>query len=145
MADQGLVDFQCDETNDVALLVGTDGLRDLVLCDGRVQVAQDLHTRFATWAGEWFLDERAGVRYREDVLVKAPNIALIESAFRQLILDTPGVTGIRDFVLGYDPSARILTLSFLALTPWGNLPATGQSIGTELIVLLFPSLGPIFP
>lgn len=142
---QGLTDFQSDETNDVSLLVRSDGLRDLVMCEGRVQVAQDLQTRFGTWAREWFLDERAGVRYREDVLVKAPNIAIIEATFRRLILSTPGVTGVRDFVLEYDRADRRLGLSFVALTPWGDLPTTGESVGTELLILLFPSLGTVIP
>lgn len=141
----GLVDFQSDASNDVQLLVQPDGLRDLVLCDGRVQVAQDMHTRFGTWAGEWFLDLRAGVRWREDVLVKAPNIAIIEAMFRSLILSTPGVTGIEAFTLGFDRATRTLSVSFTATTPWGDLPAVGEAIGTELLILSFPLLGTILP
>jgi len=142
---RGLTDFQADESNDVALLVREDGLRDLVLCDGRVQVAQDLHTRFGTWAGEWFLDLRAGVRYREDVLVKAPNIAIVEAMFRRLIVSTPGVTGVVEFGIEYERAERRLDVQFVALTPWGNLHAVGQSVGASVMLLSFPALGAIVP
>jgi hypothetical protein len=142
---RGLVDFQANRSNDVDLLVGLDGRLDLVLCDGRVQVAQDMHTRFGTWAREWFLDERAGVRYREDVLVKAPNLAFIEAAFRRLIASTPGVIGLQEFRLVYDRADRRLDLAFVALTPWGNLPAVGESVGASIMLLSFPALGAIVP
>lgn len=141
----GLVDFQADEQNDLQLLVQEDGLLDFALCDGRVQVAQDLHTRFGTWAGEWFLDTRAGVRYREDVLVKAPNLAIVEAMFRKLIVSTPGVLRIDTFSLDYSRAKRSVTLAFVAVTPWGNLPAQGEAIGAGMLVLLFPALGSIVP
>ena len=145
MMARGLTDLQANAANDVDLLVGSDGRLDLVLCDGRVQVAQDLHTRFGTWAGEWFLDERAGVRYREDVLVRAPDIAIVEAMFRRLILSTPGVTGIQEFRLAYDRAGRRLDLTFVALTPWGNIAAVGESVGAAIMLLSFPALGAIVP
>lgn len=56
--------------------------------------AQRLRARLRFFKGEWFLDKRQGMPYFEAILVKNPDISLIQSIFRQAVLSTPGTQSI---------------------------------------------------
>jgi hypothetical protein len=53
---------------------------------GAEAVAQRVRVRFRWFLGEWFLDERLGVPYYSDILVKNPDPILISFIFRRVLL-----------------------------------------------------------
>lgn len=77
------------------LLQTPDG--DIDLTGGKQTLVTDpvqagaikLRNRLLLFKGEWFRDTRVGLPYFEQILVKNPNIALLENIFRQAIVSTP--------------------------------------------------------
>lgn len=91
-------------TGDLALASGR-----LSLVTGAAAVRQKLLIRLRLWLGEWVLDRRVGVPYLRDVLVKAPDRAVVEGLLRSVILTCPGVAALLTFelVLRSDRSALL--------------------------------------
>lgn len=94
-------------TNDVSLPIR--------LIRGPDACIQRLRQKFGFSLKEWFLDERLGVPYRDQVLVKNPDTGLIVSIFRRVILGTPGFARVLKMAASFDISSRTLTTSFEAL------------------------------
>jgi hypothetical protein len=117
------VDLQLGTDGDLALEAG-----DLKLVDGLDAIAQDIQIRLRTFKGGWFLDERVGVPYYEDILVKNPNLAHIRSLYRKAIVETPGVVELLELELALDDANRQLTVSFKALTEAGPLEHTVEMV-----------------
>lgn len=121
-AEESVVDGE-DLPRDIALDlstgeldVSTGGLR---LTRGAEAVAQAVFIRLRFFKGEWFLDEDAGTPFYEHILVKAPQADLIRAAFRDRILETPGVSDVPSLTLDYDGPTRSLEVSFTATTDFG--------------------------
>jgi hypothetical protein len=88
----------------------------------RVQIIrQKIAARFRFFVGEWFLDQREGIPYYRDVLLKNPNTDLIRSLFLRVLRQTPGVLDVPSFSLEFDPSARRLSFAFEAKVSDGEV------------------------
>ena len=96
----------------------------LAIIEGVQAVRQKLACRFRMFLGEWFLDQRQGVPYYRDVLVKNPNLGVIRSVFRKVILTTPGILGITKFALTFDKPNRLLLFDFIAQATDGPIVVT---------------------
>lgn len=94
---------------------------DIVWSTGPDYIRQRLAARFQFFLGEYFLDTRQGIPYFRDVFVKFPNLELIRSIFRKVILTTPGVLQLDKFELDYNDSARQLTFTFSARVEGGTV------------------------
>lgn len=115
--------------------VNDDG--DLDLTGGRATLiendqatAQLIRSYLRTFRGEWYLKRLTlGVPYWEDVLVHAPNGALLESIFAKAILERPGVRGLDqlDLDLGDD---RTLLVEYTANTKTGTI---SRSVPLEVL------------
>jgi hypothetical protein len=81
---------------------------------GAEAVAQRVRVRFRWFLGEWFLDERLGVPYYSDILVKNPDPILISFIFRRVLLSTPGVKSVSSFSATLDRTTRTLLVDFEA-------------------------------
>lgn len=90
------------------------GDTDLQLVDGPDAILQHLKQRLKTFLGEWFLDQRIGVPYFQQVFVKHPDPLVLDSAFKAEIINTPGITELLSFALSLDSASRGLHLSFAA-------------------------------
>lgn len=101
-------------SGDLALVSGT-----IAPVAGPVAIRQKLSARFKFFLGEWFLDLRQGVPYYRDVFTKDPNLDVIRSLFRKLILGTPGVLSLASFVINYDQASRSMTFAFQAKVSGG--------------------------
>lgn len=112
--------FRIIPAGDLAL--DEDG--DLVILEDLAYLRQKLAVRFKFFLGEWFLDLREGVPYYRDVFVKNPNLDVIRSLFRRLILGTPGVIGLPRFELFYDEAARQASFAFQAQAKSGVIEVT---------------------
>lgn len=75
-------------------------------------VAQILRSRILFFKGEWFLDQREGVPYFEEILTKNPSLEVIRSIYRGVISKTPGVLAVVSLTLLPDYPNRVLTVSF---------------------------------
>lgn len=78
---------------------------------GADALAQRLTVRYKFFLGEWFLDTRQGIPYFRDILVKNPNLSLIQSVFRRATLLTPGVLAIRRFGTTLEEQGRVRRLN----------------------------------
>lgn len=109
-------------------LVVTGG--DLVLTSdaqagGTQPILQDIITRLRTFSGEWFLDTTLGVPYFQTVLVKAPDMTAVNTAFKDQILSTPGVRTLDQFSARLLPGTRVLAVAFHASTVAGQVSYSG--------------------
>lgn len=88
-------DLALDETGSPVLVV-----------DGEA-IGQHIRQRLKLWAGEWFLNEGAGVPWLDHVLGRPPSeIELAEAVIKAEIAATPGVAEIIEFEARYDRASR---------------------------------------
>jgi hypothetical protein len=99
--------IQVIPAGDLALVNG-----NFVQIDGSQMTRQSLIARFRMFLGEWFLDQREGVPYYRDILVKNPDREVVRSVFRQVLAGTPGVLEILSFEVVFDERERTIRFSF---------------------------------
>jgi len=112
-----MVDIRLDTDGDLYLTEDND----LDLVDGTDAIAQDVSTRLQTFLGEWYLDERIGMPYFQQILGKKPRLALVRSIYNDAILSTPGINTVNDLELDYESGTRTLRVAFRADTISGSL------------------------
>ncbi len=59
---------------------------DISLLTHDLAMGQTIRDRLTTFRGEWFLDLQFGPDYRNDILIKNPELSTISSIFRDEIL-----------------------------------------------------------
>lgn len=96
------------------------------------ETIQRLAVRFKFFLAEWYRDTLLGVPYYEHVLIKNPNLTLIRSLWRQLILDTPGVVRLNRLTESYDKTTRTLRPVFEAVHEDGEVITDGDVLPTLL-------------
>ena len=84
----------------------------LTIVDGDEALRQHLAIRLRFFLGEWFLDNRIGIPYFDDVLIKNPNLVLVRGILRSAISTTPGVESIERFEFEFDGATRKMELDF---------------------------------
>ena len=84
-------------------------------------VAQAVQTRLLLLLGEWFLDITEGMPWSTEVLGKYTGDTY-DSAIRQRILGTPGVTELTDYSSTLDSVKRTLTVTATINTIYGSTP-----------------------
>lgn len=97
----------------------------LTFIQGHEAIAQKVKIRLWFFLGEWYLDQREGIPYWTRVLVKNPDIPGLESMFRRVIAETPGVAVVERLTLTLDRATRAATLDFSARTDEGALIELG--------------------
>lgn len=105
-----------ESTNDLELVNG-----DLALTANDDAIRQHIVQRLRTFLGEWFLDLSVGVPYFQDVLVKNPNVQVVDGVLKQTILDTPGVIELMTFELDFDAGTRKLKVDCSVRTQNGMI------------------------
>lgn len=102
------------------------------------EAIQRLRVRFLFFLGEWYRDQRLGVPYYEHVLIKNPRLTLVRSIWRQLILDTPGITSLNRLTESYDRVARELRPVFEAVFEDGTVITDADVLPVTLLPLEVP-------
>ena len=97
---------------------------NLQLIDNKERIAQQLRITLWEWTGEWFLDARDGVQYREYILVKNPNMKHVRQVLSESIMKVNGVNRIDELNLKYDPKSRTLIVDFEVDTDEGQIART---------------------
>lgn len=105
---------------------------------GAQAFAQRLRIRLMFFKGEWFLDQRQGMPYFEAILVKNPDITLVQSLFRRTILSTPGALSIAQFRTNFDRVRRVFTLDPLEVVITGGVIFRAQP---EEFIVDIPKIG----
>lgn len=111
-----MIDLKLDSQHDLWLKGGR-----LVIVDGVNQKAQQIKVVLLTFLGEWFLDTSRGLPYFDEVLVKNPDSARIQSIFRQKIMRVEGVQAVTGLNLTFDRKNRTLHVQFSAQTEVGMI------------------------
>ena len=96
------------------------------------EAIQRMRVRFLFFLKEWFRDQNLGVPYFEHILIKRPNLTLVRSLWRQVILGTPGITGLNRLTESYDPVLRTLRPVFEAVFEDGTLITDNDVVPTWL-------------
>lgn len=89
--------------------------------NGAAAVGQAVYTRLLMLRGEWFLDTDAGVPYLTDIMTKPVNLARVESAIKQIILETDGVNQVRSFSMVYDNTTRSVVIAANVVTDYDDI------------------------
>jgi len=97
------------------------GKCSFVVINGADKVAQQIKITLLAFLGEWFLDVTFGVPYLEEILVKNPHMAAIETILRSHITDVPHVLRLESFALDWDRARRNLGVNFVAITDYGPI------------------------
>lgn len=82
-------------------------------------VGQAVKTRLQLQEGEWFLDVTVGTPY-SSAIMGTGTISLYDSAIQNVILSTPGVTGIAAYSSGVDPLNRQASINCTIDTIYGQ-------------------------
>lgn len=117
-------DLKLDDTHDLELDNG-----DLLLTEGIDRTRQFLSQRLKFFEGEWFLDTDLGIAYFDEVFVKNPDPIALDTIFKDVILDTPGVLGLEEYEMLLDTATRELKLSFHARTTDGPIEFVEEEVG----------------
>lgn len=102
----------------------TDSGADLAFVISGPLIVQRVKITLLSLLSEWFLLPTWGMPWFESVLVKAPNISLIESVLRSRIMAVEGVSRITSITLDYDAQDRRLGVAFEMQTDVGLLPVS---------------------
>jgi hypothetical protein len=86
----------------------------LNIISGEAAIQQNLTVRLKFFLEEWFLDQRLGIPYFRDILIKNPIMLLVRSIFRNAIASTTGISGVSSLTASINGANRTLSLSFVA-------------------------------
>jgi hypothetical protein len=98
-----VTDLLLDDDGDLALVDG-----QIVLVEGVAEVRQSLQQSLRFLSGEWFLDTRMGVPYRE-LKEKTSDLSLFRSVVTKVARDVDGVLEVLALELDLDRVTRELT------------------------------------
>jgi|SRR5579875_86942 len=113
------------ETNDLLITNG-----DLSLVTGSDAIQQDLQQTLQMYLGEWFLDTTKGVPYKQYILVKNPNLDVVQGLLLDSARNVPGVIEIQDFSFNFDSSLRSASVSIVATNSNGEVIQASAQINT---------------
>lgn len=122
---------------------------DLVIRDGgtlstvtgRREVAQRIKVALETQRGEWALDTRFGVRWRELAYVARPDIPRISAELRRVVSAVPGVTSVGEIDARLNRATRALTIAIEASTREGDVAVMGSDLDFSRPLFLVYFLG----
>lgn len=95
-------------TGDLAVDPAT---KDLQVADGNDAVLQELRILLRQLKGEWFLDERVGVPYLQQIFGKGRSPQVLRSIFRKALLTASRVRSVAELTLSLDSATRTLTVA----------------------------------
>lgn len=92
--------------------------------EGLSYTAQLTKNRLLTVLGEWKADTSRGLPWFSDIMIKNPDLSLVEGLILSCIKETPHVLDVLSITLTLDNKTRILTVTFEALSDWGTFNNT---------------------
>ena len=106
---------------------------DLLLTEGELTLAPDALTEvrqsirqaLSTYLGEWFMDVKIGVDYFGKILVKNPDMSVVNTILLNTILGVPGVIQVMTYKFTPEFATRKMTVTFTARTTSGIITYVG--------------------
>lgn len=92
---------------------------------GTNNILQDVLQNIRFFLGEWYLDNTLGVPWFQQILVKNPDQANIDTILLNTILNVPGVIGVSQYSFEPNLAKRILTVDFICQTTSGPVQYSG--------------------
>tara|TARA_R110002020_G_scaffold213427_1_gene420248 strand:+ start:46333 stop:46707 length:375 start_codon:yes stop_codon:yes gene_type:complete len=89
--------------------------------DGEI-IAQRISIRLQLYFREWVLDREAGTKWYEKILKKGADKYVVDQELRQRVLNTKGVSSIREWNSNLDAQARTYSVQFIAITRLEEIP-----------------------
>lgn len=111
-------------TNDLKIVNG-----DLAIVEGSDAIVQDLQQQLQLWFGEYFLDTTKGIPFRQQILVKNPNIDIVQGYITDCVTKVPGILQMLDFAINYDANGRAATVSVSVQESSGQVINTTVNVG----------------
>lgn len=108
-------------------LVLTNG--DLTFCRGSSAIAQDVLQQLQMFLGEWFLDTSKGIPWLQSILVKSPNLNVINATLQNAICNVNGVSQLVAFNYTYNNATRELSITFQAKCVNGQVISLNTAVG----------------
>lgn len=93
------------------LALSADGT-ELMLTSGAQMAIQQIKAGAEIWQGTLAWDPDAGLPALSQILVKGPDLRVVQQIFRDFLLDTAGVTAVTELSVDLDRAARRLTVRF---------------------------------
>lgn len=116
--------LKLDVNNDIVIGRGTTRI------SGLEYTMQLTKCRLLTVLKEWKANQALGLPWFSDIMIKAPDISLIEGLILSCIKNTPHVIDVLSIDLQLDKNNRMLNVSFEAMSDWGlftsNVPFGGN-------------------
>ena len=103
---------------------------DIVFCEKREAIRQDIIGRLRRFKGECFFAPDEGMPYYEEIFIKNPATNVLNVLFSEAILSTPGVIELVTFSLDFDAPTRQINVSFEART----LDSNDNIVFTEFVL-----------
>lgn len=113
-----------DDSGDLNMTGGRLGL-----VTGSLELAQRLSSKLKTFQGEWFLDSRVGIPYFSRILVKRPDISVLNSIFSAELRRDPGVKNVKSLNFQIDSVTRKLVVSFSVESTDGTIVTSNVVAG----------------
>lgn len=93
------------------LSLSPDGT-ELELTSGAEMAAQQIKAGAEIWQGTLAWDPEAGLPMLAQILVKGPDLRVVQGIFRDFLLATAGVSSVDELSVSLDRAARALTVRF---------------------------------
>lgn len=90
------------------------------------EIEQTIRTRLRLFLGEYFRNITLGTPWFQSILGKDGTVAGRNAILRRIILQTEGVTDVRDFASSYDITTRAYSVSCTAVTENGLILLNSQ-------------------
>lgn len=78
----------------------------LRLVSGVDAIMQEIRLRLGFYLGTWFLDQRLGIPWIEQIFTTAPDLPHVDALLRRAIGTTPGVREVLNFRSSFDRATR---------------------------------------
>lgn len=111
------------DTNDLAIVNN-----DLAMATDTTAIQQAWQQKLQLWFQEWFLDTTKGVPYRQQILIKNPNLDVIQGVLINQSTSVPGIQEIQDFSFEYGSTNRSLSVFMDALDSNGQVIQAQASV-----------------
>jgi len=119
------------------------GAAGIATVEGPELFAQQLRIRLRRQLGEWMWRTDEGIPYREEILVRNPDLGVISAHFKSTILGTPKALRLESF----DATLNIpsIDIEFVVVTEYGQIEATGEAddAGTLMLAIMLQPQGTI--
>ena len=87
---------------------------NITMLSGVEEIRQKAKIRLQFFKGEWFLDQRVGLPYFQEILEKGTSLTVVSNRLRTAVETTPGIASITYWKADYDGITRSLSVEFEA-------------------------------